>query len=146
MMKRLVDRRNILFVGSCILLATLLSACAIIGINDEEESASSSTITNLGNAIRLENSVTLVCSPECSSRGFCGATSSGEQVILMNTRNPSTKTYDWFMLAQTLVTITDSRPETAVYVLNSATEVVNYYQVRNEAFEQAWVAGWCVGQ
>lgn len=127
-------------------MVTLLSACAVIGKKDQPEPTVQSTVTTLGNATQLQGQATLVCSPECSGRGFCGTTPSNEQVILMNTKNPSTEIYDWFMLAQGQVTINEFQSQTAIYMLNNVTEVVNFYHVRNDRFEQAWVAGWCLGQ
>lgn len=136
-----------MFISSCLLLTILLSACALLGRDDEEEPANTNTaVTTLGNATRLEGNVTLVCSAECSNRGFCGEATGGEQVVLMNTLNPSTEAFDWIMLDQVPVTINNFQTRTVTYLLNNTTEAVNFYQVRNEAFEQAWVAGWCVGQ
>lgn len=128
-------------IAFVIFLVMALSACALRRGREETPA-----ITRFGNAEQLSEGATLVCSQECSARGFCGLTAAGDEVVLLNTLLPSTQTYNLFMPHNTAVNITGVDPQIARYKLSQLNEAVFYYKVANDPLGEGWVAGWCVGK
>lgn len=128
-----------------ILLALVLSGCSLIGQGNEDgESAGVPMV--FGHEAPLLGPATLMCTQECSDRGFCGTLDSGAEVVLMSTFSPTTQNYNLMVLDETAVTIADVRPMEAILQSTQQPLSVFYYLVNNPEFQQGWVAGWCVGQ
>ncbi|MFZ0548624.1 MAG: hypothetical protein WAM60_24455 [Candidatus Promineifilaceae bacterium] len=129
-----------------LLIVLALSACSVIGRGSGSgEETNSATI--YGNETPLSGEGYLICSQECSDRGFCGTTNTGVKMVLLNTQGPATQTFDVAIPENTLVPILGFEPELATLLISGEQLSANYYVINNPVNGQpAWVAGWCLGQ
>jgi hypothetical protein len=134
--------RSLLFL----LLVIALSGCALFGGGDGEAGEGGAAATVFGEQQPLVGEAFLVCTQECSDRGFCGTRDTGERVVLLNSPAASTQTYNLFVVENTPVNIIAVDPKGAFLTLTGAPLTINYYQVEIANIGQGWVAGWCVGQ
>ncbi|MCA9874921.1 MAG: hypothetical protein KC441_14725 [Anaerolineales bacterium] len=89
--------------------------------------------------------VTLVCSPECASRGQCGQTTDGRSVIFGNSDRPSVSDPQMLFNADEafpLVAANDQRVQ--VVTTGEQFDTTFYLITRPQDGRSGWVPGWCV--
>jgi hypothetical protein len=144
-MERIINRLRAFTISRLLLFALVLSACSIIGRGDEGEGGG--TAVTFGHETPLSVEAFLMCSQECSDRGFCGTTDTGARMVLLYSQGPSAQNFDVAIPDNTLVPILGLEPQLAMLRSTGEQFSVNYYVISNPANGQAaWVAGWCIGQ
>jgi hypothetical protein len=119
-----------------IFAALILNACSVLKLAQDEAPDS----------ISRENlDLSLVCSEECSDRGQCGITDTGEVFVLLATHEPALIDHDLALAANTKITITQEETLTVLQVTDEEQFVVPFYKVLAPDRREAWVAGWCTG-
>lgn len=145
-MKRLLFQLKAAHISFWLAVALFLGACSLIGGGDDDPADGNLLFGQ--NVTLTAGQGFLICTPECSARGFCGSLESGARVVLLSSPLPSTQIFTQYGADNSAVTIGDLQTHDAVLRSNQAQPVpgVNFYLVSNEAIPPAWAAGWCVGQ
>ena len=128
-------RRIYLFL-LMIFSALILNACSVLKLIQDEGPESS---------IREDPDLSLVCSEECSDRGQCGKTDTGEVMLLLATHEPALINHDVALAENTNITITQEETLTVLQVADEEQLEVSFYKVLAPDRREAWVAGWCTG-
>jgi hypothetical protein len=119
-----------------IFVALILNACSVLKLVQDRAPDSSS---------RENLDLRLVCSEECSDRGQCGKTDTGEVMVLLATHEPVLINHDLALAANTRITITQEETLSVLQVADEQQLEVSFYKVLAPDRREAWVAGWCTG-
>ncbi len=128
-------RRIYLFL-LMIFSALILNACSVLKLIQDEGPESS---------IKEDPDLSLVCSEECSDRGQCGKTDTGEVFVLLATHEPALINHDMALADNTKITITQEETISVLQVADEERLEVPFYKVLGPGRQEAWVASWCTG-
>jgi hypothetical protein len=138
--------RGISLVVLFLLLTVTISACG----GDEEEAPPEST--GPGSAAgdtalpAPGEQAVLRCSEACTSRGHCGRAVNEDVYVLLDRDGPvaAAGQHDMAVLAETMVTVREIRPETLVSP-SGEEQLQNFFRVLvSGREEEGWVASWCI--